>query len=794
MRSRALNHIYFALLLILIFCGNSRAVDELTTEEAAPPHFDIGILTDGPIFDGANFIKTFKKEIRNIAEQEYSVSFPKSMTRQADGSLSSINRQLDILLNNPKTNLIIALGPLSSTEAIKRKEPQKPIIAPFVIDSDMQKAPKDGVGSGVSNLTYVDLGIPFETELMAFRKLVPFKTLAILVDERDFNATPNLTKTVKSLGYEHSITIHLVPVGLSGVEAVQKIPEDTQAVLVSPLWQISTKEFSNISNGLIARKLPSFSMWGYEYVKQGLLATNTPADLKNNLARTVSIIVQEILLGEEIAYIPVGFSKSNKLTINMATARAIDVYPSIGAMLGARLLNEERKDISRSLNLTKVVQSALSSNLDLSVEEQKVAAGTYAVGEARSQLLPQLGIGTGARVIDSDLARLGQGLNPERAWTASASASQTIYSENEWAGYTIEKYQQSGRESDRDSVRLDIIYNASIAYLNVLRQKTIELLQKDNLQLTQANLERANIRLDTGVAGPDELYRWQTKFAGDVQVVLREESTTLDVMQNLNRILNRPLLEEFVAEEMDLSDPLLITGNQLFYSLFHNPRDFRDFQQFTIQEGLNASPELKAIDADIASQERLVVKSKRDYWVPTVSLEGDIEHYLSDSGDGQRNEDLTGLDDTDWSVGVFASLPLFEGGRKSATMSKTKIELNRLMIERKAFEERLSQTILVASNNTRASYPSINLSRDAAYAARLNLKLVTDSYVEGIKSIIELLDAQTQALNSDLAAANAVYNFLIDLMGVQRSIGNFIIFLPEVEQQEWLQRAQNFVQ
>ena len=794
MRSRTLNHIYFALLLILIFCGNSRAADEQTTEEAAPPHFNIGILTDGPIFDGANFIKKFQKEIRNVAEKEYSVSFPKSLSRQADGTMGGVKRQLNSLLNNPKTDLILALGPLASTEAIKRTEPQKPIIAPFVIDAEMQKAPKDGPGSGVHNLTYVDLGIPFETELMEFRKLVPFNTLAILVDQRDLKANPNMIKTVKSLGFEHSVTIHLVPVGLSGTEAVQNIPEDTQAVLVSPLWQISSKEFSSLSNGLISRKLPSFSMWGHEYVKQGLLATNTPADLKENLARTVSIIVQEILLGEDIATIPVGFSKSSKLTINMATARAIGVYPSIGVMLGATLLNEEKKEISRSLNLTKVVQSALSSNLDLSVEEQKVAAGSYAVNEARSPLLPQLGIASRGRVIDSDLAKIGQGANPERAWTAGASATQTIYSENEWAGYTIEKYQQSGRESDRDSVRLDIIYDASIAYLNVLRQKTIELLQKDNLQLTQANLERASIRLDTGVAGPDELYRWQTKVANDIQIVLREESQTLDVMQNLNRILNRPLLEEFVAEEMDLSDPMLITGNQLFYTLFHNPRDFRDFQQFTIKEGLTASPELKAIDADIASQERLVVKSKRDYWVPTVSLQGDVEHYLSTSGDGQRDEDFNGLDDTDWSVGVYASLPLFEGGRKSATMSKAKIELNRLMIQRKSFEERLSQTILVASNNTRASYPSINLSRDAAYAARLNLQLVTDSYVEGIKSIIELLDAQTQALNSDLAAANAVYNFLIDLMGVQRSIGNFIIFLPEVEQQEWLQRAKNFVQ
>jgi outer membrane protein len=231
----------------------------------------------------------------------------------------------------------------------------------------------------------------------------------------------------------------------------------------------------------------------------------------------------------------------------------------------------------------------------------------------------------------------------------------------------------------------------------------------------------------------------------------------------------------------------------LFYELIHNPLYFGKFNELAVKEGLAASPELKVLDAAIAAQERLILKSRRDYWVPSISIDGDYEYLFSTSGEGQRNEDITGLDDSDWQIGIFARLPLIEGGRKNATRLKNQEQLRQLKTELRATEERINQRTLQSLNNTRASYPSINLSRDAVDAARRNLQLVTDSYVQGIKSIIDLLDAQNQALRSELDAANAVYNFLIDLMGVQRSVGTFITFLPPAERDQWIMQTQDYL-
>jgi outer membrane protein TolC len=235
-------------------------------------------------------------------------------------------------------------------------------------------------------------------------------------------------------------------------------------------------------------------------------------------------------------------------------------------------------------------------------------------------------------------------------------------------------------------------------------------------------------------------------------------------------------------------------GDRLFYDLIHNPLYFREFRNFVVEEGLAAAPELMAFDAAIAAQERIIVGARRDYWLPSFDVEGDFQQLFANGGAGERDSDISGLDDSDWQVGVFARLPLFEGGRKNAKLGRNREEFLQLQTSRSNSEDRLNQRILRSLNNTRASYPSIKLSRDALDAATNNLQLVTDSYVQGIKSIIDLLDAQNQALNAELGAANAVYDFLIDLMGLQRSMGTFITFLPTEAKEEWMSRFKEYAE
>jgi len=225
--------------------------------------------------------------------------------------------------------------------------------------------------------------------------------------------------------------------------------------------------------------------------------------------------------------------------------------------------------------------------------------------------------------------------------------------------------------------------------------------------------------------------------------------------------------------------------------IMSDPQKMGLFRDFVIQEGLTGSPELRSIQAGISARERVVESSQREFWLPTFSLEGNVTEAFSKDGEG--SDDIPGRDDTDWDAGVYATFPLFASGRDLATYRRTREELKQLRIQRSAIGQQIEARILNSVHLIRASYPGIELSQDALNAARKNLELVTDSYARGIKSIIELLDAQNQALVASQKAANAVYDFMIDLMTVQRSIGQFILFSDEETQNVFYQKMDAFL-
>ena len=650
--------------------------------------------------------------------------------------------------------------------------------------------------SGVTNLSYVVIGTDVEREVRFFQEIVPFEKLTFLSSRGLSEAIPELrdrlTGALVDLGVEGSV----VAVDRSASDALRAIPADTKAVYITPLLQLSPGEFDLLVDGLIERRLPSFSMWGRSEVERGLLSA-LALDLDyRRIARRIALNVQRILLGEDPAEFPVDFERGERLTINMATARAIALFPSWGMITEAELLNEDdRTDIGRQVSLASVAREAVFANRDLRAAERNLAGGLERIRRARADLFPRIGVGSSGSVIDKDRAQAGFGSAGRQTYAGSVGLSQVIYSDQVRAGFDIERHLQVSRQQERDELRLDIIRDAAVAYLNVLASKTVERVRKDNLRLTRANLELARSRQRLGAASASEVFRWENQIANNRREVIDASAIRNQVEMALNRILHRPLEESFSAQEATLADPELISSFQRLSPYINNYGLFDVFREFMVQEAFDASPELKRLDAAIAAQRRALLATERSFYLPEVSAQAEISTFIQ-IGSGALPA-FPGLviprvGNVNWNLGFGASLPLYTGGGRRAERGRAEEELARLLLDRESVQERVEQRTRSTLHAAMASFAGIELSQDAADAARNNLDLVTDAYVQGVLDILDLLDAQNAALVSELVAANAIHSFLIDLMEVERSVGRFDFFVDSDQEREFFSRLNRF--
>lgn len=765
------------------------------------PVIRVGVVFDGPNLIGIDLLDLIEREILDLTRGEFDIRFPEELQVQGNWTPEGIRAAIDRLLDDPGVDLVLTMGAYGTSEVCQRDRLPRPVVAVTGIDASAQGFPVrvDDSGqrvSGVRNLNYISWSGIIRRDLRRFHEIVPFQTVHIVFDPLTREVIPGLYEHVSEQIADLGFTYEPVFAIRSAAEVLDALPAGVEAVYLVPLVRMPPQERTELIQGFIDRKIPTFSLLGVTDVESGILAGTSPKEDTVRKARRIAINVQRILLGEDAGALPVDLDRAERLTINMATARAIDYYPTWRVLTRAVLLNEAEETAGRILTLSDAVHAAVAANLDLQASRRFVDAGEEDIRAAKSQYRPQLDLSGGARRIDEDRAVVGFGQNPEDLGAGALSLSQLIYSDKVLADVEVSKNLQDSRIFTTETLRLDVAFQASTAYLDLLRAQTLERIQKDNLRLTETNLEIARRRLEIGVANQSEVFRWESALATDRADLIAAQRFVDIRRTSLNRILNRPQEQRFVAEDPKLDDPALITSNDELMGLVDNPWSFGRFRDFMVREGLSRSPELRALDAEIAAAERTLTAARRSFWAPDVSFFGELEEEVHRGGAG--SDPLVPIislpDRTNWIVGVEASLPLYVGGRRSADAGRSQETLNGLRLERDATAERVELGIRNSLFRSASSYSNIELSAEAAVAARRNLELVTNQYRQGIVSIVDLLDAQNAALVADQTAANAVYDFLIDLMGVQRSTSNFDFFSSAAERDDWFERLKQFIE
>ncbi|MEA2091159.1 MAG: TolC family protein [Campylobacterota bacterium] len=607
----------------------------------------------------------------------------------------------------------------------------------------------------------------------SFRKVVDFKNIALISDALISEVMPKLGKKGRKEALK--LGVKITPVkhhGGSVKELLSKLPKDIDAVMIGALSRMSVKQKSELLKGLIERGLPSYSMVNSQLVEQGALMTTIPSESTKQIARRMALNLQATLLGDNPKDMNIFISEPRRLIINMQTAHQLQISLSFKVMLEAQRIHEVNKKTSTHWNLQKVADTALEKNLNIKASKLNINIGQEKINESKSKLLPQLSVGA------SHKFRGGYGSDAlgKQNGSASLSLSQIIYDESAWSSLDIEKLLQHARISTHKQTELDVIQDATVKFLNVLKAQTLRDVQKDNIRLSRINLELAQSKARIGTASKADIYRWESKLFAAKADLLSAKSTLKQAKEALNQILNRPLDENFDVDPALIDNPVLIMNDPELAGLIGNSTSYQQLSKVLIEIGLDASPKIATQIANIATEQRSLKSEKRSYYLPKATLGGDYSNTYYDSRDSlsQEGED-------DWSIGINLSLPLYEGGARSSRVSQSNLTLRQLRLQLQDSKSSIEQKIRANLHTAQVSKLSIDLQQASADSSTKNYKLVYDAYSKGTVGVIDLVDAQNSGLTAKFNAVNATYQFLIDLMNLQRSIGNFDFFLDDNE-------------
>jgi outer membrane protein TolC len=219
------------------------------------------------------------------------------------------------------------------------------------------------------------------------------------------------------------------------------------------------------------------------------------------------------------------------------------------------------------------------------------------------------------------------------------------------------------------------------------------------------------------------------------------------------------------------------------------PVRWAEFMEYAVHTALESSPEIAQAGYVVDARRRAFDSATRAYYLPDLALVTNGTKITDKSGAGSLS--LPGApDDESWSVQLQATLPLFTSGLRNAQRSQARHELRASESDKDSATDAIEARTRAILHRTAASWPSIELSRQAAAAADENLTNVTEAYARGAVSVTDLIDAQEAALSAGLAATDAKYGFLVDFVGVLRSMGDYGVLLDPASREAWFSRVE----
>jgi outer membrane protein len=414
---------------------------------------------------------------------------------------------------------------------------------------------------------------------------------------------------------------------------------------------------------------------------------------------------------------------------------------SLGAPAFAQTAPSGRQDVpspgAKTAAPTTTLQDALSqayaTNPDLQSERANQRANDENVPIARSQGLP--GLNATGSANDSLYNTDSTALTPSRQAQLGLNLSQPIYNGGRIRNSVraAEVRVNAGRANLRGT-EADIFTQTVTAYLNVIRDESIVRLNQENVHVLEVNLQATRDRFQVGDLTRTDVAQSEARLALAQSQLRTAEAQLIGSRETYIRVVGTP--------------PGVLAPPPPLPNL---PQDVQTAEQVALAN--NPFLEAAQLARDATRFDTRVAQAGR---LPQVSLgaSGSYYNYLGSVGDIGK---LAGLNPngTTATVGVSVTLPLFQAGRPAAQVRQAQAREG-AAIETVTLTER---GVIAQARSAYASYQAslrvIESSRTAVQANQLSLEGVRAENSVGTRTILDILNAEQELLNSQVQYVTA---------------------------------------
>jgi outer membrane protein TolC len=423
-----------------------------------------------------------------------------------------------------------------------------------------------------------------------------------------------------------------------------------------------------------------------------------------------------------------------------------------GAFLAGPAVTQEPP---QALSLATAVQLALERNPDLLAARQELPAAESRLRMARSEGRPRasantyLSTGTMGSTLpspDSVMPRMYMGVPPRSrldqnlTLMAPLSTGGRVRARIRGAAARVEQ-----TERDIDAMALEVAYEAREAYWMALLNREMVRVEAEN-----ANEQGERLRIDQAAHDAGKIPLFYV-LRDKAEVAAAEQALT-----NARRDADKALLDLRRAIGLALALPVELTD-----SLVYRPDEADRDPGELVAKARQDRPEARALSAQIAAADREVLARKAAYR-PQVDamLMLDAE---KTAGDPFRSG---------YTAGLVASLPLLDGGSRSAEVSEALAMRANLEHRQEALGLDIEREVRAALLDLAAADQNVRTAAEAVAAAEEDYRVAKVGFGAGKLINLEVISALAALVQARTNVALAVYEHNLAADAVRRSTGS----------------------